>query len=79
MLSAAETDWREILSVTAYHVGDMRDHADKISEMRKKYWPTAPFPAWTSVQVEGLWYSDAVFEMVVTARPRPCRGVACDD
>ena len=66
-----------MIQVTAYHVGYISDQMDTLSAMRKKYWPKAPFPVWTSVQVEGLYYDYQVFEMQFVAEKTPCLGIDC--
>lgn len=77
MLKAADTDFEDVIMVTAYHVGYISDHMDALAEMRKKYWPKAPYPVWTSVQVDGLYYDYQVFEMQFTAEKKPCIGIDC--
>lgn len=78
MLETSKLTFPEVLSVTAYHVGPMAREMDTLVRMREKYWPVTPYPAWTSVQVEGLWYPEAIFMVQIVARRKSCSGVQCD-
>ena len=51
--------------MTSYHIG-LRDHFDSFNAVRSAC-VTAPFPAWTAVEVAGLRREGAVVEIRVIA------------
>jgi enamine deaminase RidA (YjgF/YER057c/UK114 family) len=65
VLREAGLGFDAIVDMTSYHVG-LRDHFDRFSAVRACY-VTAPFPAWTAVEVAGLRRDGAVVEIKVVA------------
>ncbi len=58
-----------IVEMTTYHVG-LRDHFDLFDSIRLEYL-TAPYPAWTAVEVAGLRRPGAVVEVRAIASTSP--------
>lgn len=54
-----------IVEMTSYHVG-LRDHFDLFNAVRAEY-VDEPWPAWTAVEVAGLWREGALVEIRVVA------------
>mmetsp|Transcript_90116 Transcript_90116/g.165393 ORF Transcript_90116/g.165393 Transcript_90116/m.165393 type:complete len:177 (+) Transcript_90116:121-651(+) len=75
-LAAAGADWKDVLSVTSYHV-DLHNHDDVFARMREQVLPEPPYPAWTAVGVKSLYFENEVFEMSIIARHQ-CVGLQCD-
>jgi enamine deaminase RidA (YjgF/YER057c/UK114 family) len=65
VLQEAGLGFASIVEMTSYHVG-MDDHFDRFCEIRSEY-VSAPYPAWTAVEVAGLRRSGAVVEIRVVA------------
>ncbi|XDA99905.1 RidA family protein [Sulfitobacter sp. LCG007] len=65
VLREADLDFSAIVEMTSYHVG-LRDHFDRFSAVRAEY-VSAPYPAWTAVEVAGLRRDGAVVEIRVIA------------
>jgi enamine deaminase RidA (YjgF/YER057c/UK114 family) len=76
-LKAAGVEWRDVLTVTSYHV-ELHQHQDIFSRMREQVLPKPPYPAWTAVGVKSLYFPDEIFEMTIIARKEPCMGLECD-
>merc|ERR1719247_125609 len=70
VLSEAGVKWTDLLSVTSYHV-NLDDHLDMFLTEREKYLPHGPFPAWSSVVVEKLFFEHEILEMSAVARLPP--------
>lgn len=75
-LRAAKSSWKDIMMVTSYHV-NFDKHLAKFTEMRSKYLIEAPFPAWTSVEINKLFFDNEVFEMTMIGRRAPCNTLEC--
>jgi enamine deaminase RidA (YjgF/YER057c/UK114 family) len=56
----------DIVSMTTHHVG-LRGHFDVFDAVRQEFL-SAPWPAWTAVEVAGLRREGAVVEITVIAR-----------
>ena len=65
VLAEAGLGFDAIVEMTSYHIG-LRDHFDRFDAVRSQY-VTAPFPAWTAVEVAGLRRLGAVVEIRVIA------------
>ena len=58
-----------IVEMTTYHIG-LRDHFALFDRIRLEYL-TAPYPAWTAVEVAGLRREGAIVEIRVIASTAP--------
>ena len=58
-----------IVEMTTYHIG-LRDHFPLFDRIRLEYL-TAPYPAWTAVEVAGLRREGAIVEIRVIATTNP--------
>jgi enamine deaminase RidA (YjgF/YER057c/UK114 family) len=67
VLEAAGAGWRDVVSMTTYHVG-MREHIEAMGEIHKEFVTTEPYPAWTAVGVTALFDVDSIVEIQVVAR-----------
>jgi enamine deaminase RidA (YjgF/YER057c/UK114 family) len=65
-LTAAGTDWRQVVSLTSYHVG-LRGQEEALLRVAGEFME-APLPAWTAVGVSELWPPEAVLEISCVAR-----------
>lgn len=61
ILAEAGLGFDALVEMTSYHIG-LRAHFDRFDEIRCHYC-TAPFPAWTAVEVAGLRREGAVIEI----------------
>ncbi|MEP3245578.1 MAG: RidA family protein [Sneathiella sp.] len=61
VLKEAGLGFEAMVEMTTYHVG-LRDHFELFDKVRLDYL-TAPFPAWTAVEVAGLRREGAVVEI----------------
>lgn len=68
-LNAADLSCAAIVEMTSYHIG-LREHFDLFNQVRLSY-VTAPFPAWTAVEVAGLRREGALVEIRVIAEASP--------
>lgn len=75
--AAHKMSWKDVMSVTSYHV-NIHEHVDVFTKMRNEYLPEEPYPAWTMVEVSGLYYENQVMELALIARTPPCNGMECD-
>jgi len=66
VLAEAGLGFNAIVEMTSYHVG-LRDHFDLFDAVRLKHL-SAPYPAWTAVEVAGLRREGAVVELRVIAK-----------
>ena len=66
VLSATGLDWRAVVEMTSYHVA-LQEHFDIFASVRENY-VSAPYPAWTAVEVAGLRRAAALVEIRVIAR-----------
>lgn len=69
VLGEAGLTFRSMVEMTSYHVG-LRDHFDLFDTVRLDYL-TAPYPAWTAVEVAGLRREGAIVEIRVIANTDP--------
>jgi len=75
-LATAGVSWKDVLSVTSYHV-NLDQHQPIFTRMREMVLPAPPYPAWTAVGVKSLYFPHEVFEMTIVAR-HVCVGLECD-
>jgi len=75
-LEAAGVKWSDVLSVTSYHV-NISTHHRTFADMREQFLTKPPYPAWTAVGVQGLYFPNEIFEMTLIAR-KVCVGLECD-
>lgn len=66
VLAEAGLSHADIVSMTTHHIG-LRAHFDLFDAVRQEFL-TAPWPAWTAVEVAGLRREGAVVEITVIAR-----------
>lgn len=76
-LSTAKVSWSDVMSVTSYHV-NLTQHQETFAAQREKYMPKPPYPAWTAVGVNQLYFEHEVFEMTIIAKKPECVGLECD-
>ncbi|WP_299296111.1 RidA family protein [uncultured Tateyamaria sp.] len=65
VLAEADLTLGYVVEMTSYHVG-LRAHFDLFDSVRRQHL-SAPFPAWTAVEVAGLRRPGAVVEIRVVA------------
>ena len=65
ILAEAGLTFAAVVEMTSYHIG-IADHFDLFSAVRADY-VTAPYPAWTAVEVAGLRRPGAIVEIRVVA------------
>lgn len=61
VLAQADLTFANVVEMTSYHIG-LRDHFDQFDAIRRTY-ISAPYPAWTAIEVAGLRQQDAVVEI----------------
>lgn len=61
VLAAADLTMDAVVEMTSYHVG-LRDHFDLFDRVRLSCF-SAPYPAWTAVEVAGLRRTGAIVEI----------------
>jgi len=76
-LTTAGVSWVDVMSVTSYHV-DLKGHEKIFAKSREDFLPRQPYPAWTAVGVNKLYFDNEVFEMTIIARRQGCIGLECD-
>jgi enamine deaminase RidA (YjgF/YER057c/UK114 family) len=69
VLREAGLTFGSLMEMTTYHVG-LRDHFDLFDSIRLETL-SEPFPAWTAVEVAGLWREGAIIEIRVIATTEP--------
>lgn len=69
LLATAGLTIDAIVEMTSYHIG-LRDHFDTFDKIRRASF-SAPYPAWTAVEVAGLRREGALVEVRFTARIAP--------
>jgi enamine deaminase RidA (YjgF/YER057c/UK114 family) len=69
VLQAGGLTFDSVVEMTTYHVG-LRDHFALFDRIRLDYL-TAPYPAWTAVEVAGLRREGAIVEIRVIATTDP--------
>ena len=65
-LMAAGADWRQVVSMTSYHVG-LRGQEGTLLRVAGEFLE-APLPAWTAVGVTELWPPEALLEISCVVR-----------
>lgn len=65
VLKEAGLTFESVVEMTSYHVG-LRDHFDLFDAVRLDH-VSAPYPAWTAVEVAGLRREGAIVEVRVVA------------
>lgn len=68
VLKEADLSYDAIVEMTTYHIG-LRNHFDLFNDIRATF-VTAPYPAWTAVEVAGLRREGAIVEIRVIAATR---------
>ncbi|MCG8492047.1 MAG: RidA family protein [Sneathiellales bacterium] len=66
VLAEAGLGFNAIVEMTTYHVG-LQDHFEQFDAVRLKHL-SAPYPAWTAVEVAGLRRQGAIVELRVIAK-----------
>jgi enamine deaminase RidA (YjgF/YER057c/UK114 family) len=66
VLRHAGQDMDAVVEMTSYHVG-LRGHFDLFDKVRREVF-TAPYPAWTAVEVAGIRREGAVVEVRIIAQ-----------
>ncbi|WP_299688792.1 RidA family protein [uncultured Tateyamaria sp.] len=66
VLSAAGASFADVIEMTTYHV-DLHQHFDTFEAVHATY-VTAPYPAWTAVEVSALRRPGALVEIRVIAQ-----------
>ncbi|MEP3421556.1 MAG: Rid family hydrolase [Erythrobacter sp.] len=69
VLERAGSSWDDVIDITTYHV-DIDASLLPLAVVKSRY-VTAPFPAWTAIDVDRLFAPDGVVEIKVTARVTP--------
>ena len=65
VLAAAGADWDDVVEMTTYHT-DLPSQGALFMKVKERY-VKAPFPAWTSIDVDRLWADDGIAEIRVIA------------
>jgi enamine deaminase RidA (YjgF/YER057c/UK114 family) len=66
VLKHAGKDMDAVVEMTSYHIG-LRGHFDLFDRIRREVF-TAPYPAWTAVEVAGIRREGAVVEIRIIAQ-----------
>ena len=69
VLERAGGGWRDVVDITSYHT-DVTAQLNAMNEVKARY-VTAPYPAWTAIQVVRLVPDGAVTEIKLVARIAP--------
>ncbi len=69
VLERAGSSWDDVIDITTYHV-DIEASMPALAAVKNRY-VTAPFPAWTAIDIDRLYAADGVVEIKVTARVTP--------
>lgn len=73
VLARAGAGWRDVVDIISYHT-DLPEQLKPMSEIKARY-ITAPFPAWTAIQVVRLVPDGGITEIKLVARIAPKAGV----
>lgn len=65
-LAAAGVGWDQVVKMTTYHQGGLRQHLDLLLEVKERF-VRPPYPAWTGVGVTELANPHALVEIDVVA------------
>ena len=71
ILERAGASWRDVVDMTSYHT-DLPKQLDAMTAVKNRY-VTAPFPAWTAIQVVRLVPDGGITEIKLVARIAPKR------
>ena len=69
VLARAGGGWRDVVDITSYHT-DVTKQLKPMSDVKARY-ITAPFPAWTAIQVVRLVPDGGITEIKLVARIAP--------
>ena len=69
ILERAGGSWRDVVDMTSYHT-DLPKQLDVMNAVKQRY-VTAPFPAWTAIQVVRLVPDGGITEIKLVARIAP--------
>jgi len=69
VLERAGSSWDDVLDITTFHV-DIEASMSALVAAKSKV-ITAPFPAWTAIDVDRLYSADGLIEIKIVARLRP--------
>lgn len=65
VLESAGRSFADLVEVTSYHV-DLHAHAETVLKVKDDY-IEAPYPAWTAIGVQALWFPELILELRVIA------------
>lgn len=68
VLAASGMDWSDVVDMTSFHIG-LAEHLEAFKSLRAQY-VTAPYPAWTAIEVAGFATAGVIIELKVVARLR---------
>ena len=66
ILAEAGLSFDDVIDMTSFHV-DLQAHKDAFLAVKQKYVTRKPYPAWTAIEVAGLWMPDLFVEIKITA------------
>ena len=66
ILKSAGLDWNNVVDVTSFHV-DIAPQKELFLKVKSRYITEKPYPAWTAVEVKGLWGPTILAEIKVVA------------
>ncbi len=67
LLDDAGASWGDVVEIVSYHT-DMPAHIDAFVKVKAEFTTSAPYPAWTAVDVDRLYPNSALVEVKVIAR-----------
>ncbi len=66
ILNAAGLGWNNVVDLTTLHV-DLQSQREAILKTKNQFITRAPYPAWTAIEVKGLWFPELIAEFKVVA------------
>ena len=66
ILKEAGLSWNEVVDVTSFHV-DLAPQKELCLKVKSRYITQKPYPAWTAIEVKGLWGATLIAEIKVVA------------
>ena len=66
ILKEAGLSWNDVVDVTSFHV-DLAPQKEPFLKVKSRYITQKPYPAWTAIEVKGLWGATLVAEIKVVA------------
>lgn len=66
-LEAAGLSFANIVDLTSYHV-NLRQHAKSFIKVKDEFLSKPPYPAWTAIGVNELWFPDVLVELHIIAQ-----------